>query len=179
MLFSNCISSKSYGGADGLLASIISYYLFINILLIFRNYHKDTDKTVSKGCDEKCRKKLLCRLVTSNIADRNRCNQIDRQISRDLPIMMRYERYAWFSLSNMNKIDIRRVPFVFYAFRLRVLNGLCVSWCFNFLASELLRLSKALVSYGCAAVLIVLCIYTNFLTVHLKSIPFTYVNVEY
>ncbi|XP_046447290.1 sphingomyelin phosphodiesterase-like [Daphnia pulex] len=47
--------------------------------LYFKNYYKATDNFVSEGCDEECRKKILCRLVTSNIADRKRCNKIDRK----------------------------------------------------------------------------------------------------
>ncbi|KZS07062.1 Uncharacterized protein APZ42_029601 [Daphnia magna] len=48
--------------------------------LYFKNYHKAADKIISKGCDEMCRTNILCRLITSNIAERERCNQIDRKI---------------------------------------------------------------------------------------------------
>ncbi|XP_057370154.1 sphingomyelin phosphodiesterase-like [Daphnia carinata] len=51
--------------------------------LYFKNYHKAADKIISKGCDETCRETILCRLITSNIAERERCNQIDRKIFKD------------------------------------------------------------------------------------------------
>lgn len=50
------------------------------IYLYFRNFHKDADTVVPKGCDAKCRAKMLCPVVTTNIADQGRCNRVKQHI---------------------------------------------------------------------------------------------------
>ncbi|XP_046446656.1 sphingomyelin phosphodiesterase-like [Daphnia pulex] len=48
--------------------------------LYFKNYHKNADQVVAEGCTGRCRSNMLCRIVTTDIADQSKCDQIRHQI---------------------------------------------------------------------------------------------------
>lgn len=42
----------------------------------FRNAHKASEPALAKGCDSKCRKDLLCRIVTADFKDQSHCEKV-------------------------------------------------------------------------------------------------------
>jgi sphingomyelin phosphodiesterase len=52
----------------------------MNFGLLKRNYHKNADEVVAEGCTGRCRSNMLCRIVTTDIADQSKCDQIRHQI---------------------------------------------------------------------------------------------------
>lgn len=48
-----------------------------------RNYHKNADQVVAEGCNARCQSNLLCRIVTTDVGNNDRCDQIRRQFIQD------------------------------------------------------------------------------------------------
>ncbi|KAI9559024.1 hypothetical protein GHT06_015813 [Daphnia sinensis] len=48
--------------------------------LYFKNHHKNADEVVAEGCTNRCKSNLLCRIVTTDIADQSKCDNIRHQL---------------------------------------------------------------------------------------------------
>ncbi|KZS08591.1 Acid sphingomyelinase phosphodiesterase 3a-like protein [Daphnia magna] len=48
--------------------------------LYFKNYYKNADEVVAEGCTDRCRSNLLCHIVTTDIGDQTKCEQIRHKI---------------------------------------------------------------------------------------------------
>ncbi|KAK4010699.1 sphingomyelin phosphodiesterase [Daphnia magna] len=48
--------------------------------LYFKNHHKNADEVVAEGCTNRCKSNLLCRIVTTDIADQSKCENIRHQL---------------------------------------------------------------------------------------------------
>ncbi|XP_046645796.1 sphingomyelin phosphodiesterase-like [Daphnia pulicaria] len=41
--------------------------------LYYKNYYKNADEAVAEGCNNRCKSNMLCRIVTTDIADQSKC----------------------------------------------------------------------------------------------------------